>query len=143
MMDGPAPTHETLTTVTRRLHEPTHETLISLRLDSTPLPWPAAQVAFVGGVAHGEISKSEFELLGDSAIVLIGRLPGLGNNGSDAATGAFPTYPSDTVVASNHFHGLGVWGKQSSALFQVSRYIPLHTVTASASGVSNRPPSSR
>ena len=75
-------------------------------------------VAFVGGVTRGEVLGNEFELLGDSAVVLIGSLPGLGNNGSDAATGASPTYPRDTQVVSNHFHGLGVWGKQSAALFQ-------------------------
>jgi len=29
-----------------------------------------------------------------------------------------PTYPRSTHVAENHFHGVGVWGKQSAALFQ-------------------------
>eukprot|EP00966_Prymnesium_polylepis_P335469 7390828-Prymnesium_polylepis.1 len=72
-----------------------------------------------GAVQGAAITKTEMELLGDSAVVLIGELPGLGNNGSDAVwRGAAPSYPRDTLIAHNHFHGLGVWGKQSAALFQ-------------------------
>ena len=82
-------------------------------------------VVLRGGVLRASVARSDFELLGDSGVVLIGELPGLGNNGSDAVwprrNGSdefFPTYPRDTTIVSNHFHGLGVWQKQSAALFQ-------------------------
>ena len=72
-----------------------------------------------GGVLRGSIVGNEMDLLGDSGVVLIGELPGLGNNGSDRVwKGGLPTVPRDTLIESNHFHGLGVWGKQSAALFQ-------------------------
>lgn len=58
-------------------------------------------------------------MLGASGVVLLGHLPGLGNNGSNSMWGGgFATYPRDTLVQGNHFHGLGVWVKQSAALFQ-------------------------
>ncbi len=75
-------------------------------------------IALIGDVQSAVIEANDFELLGDSAIVLIGRIGGLGNNGSDAAMGPSPSYPRDTQIHHNHVHELGVWGKQSSALFQ-------------------------
>jgi len=53
------------------------------------------------------------EFIGDSGIVIIGKLPGLGNDGRTARS-----YPSDTKIIGNHIHDIGIWGKQTSALFQ-------------------------
>lgn len=77
-------------------------------------------VVLRGGVQRASVVDSEMELLGDSAIVLMGELPGLGNNGSNRiwSAGHLPSYPNGTLISRNHFHGLGVWGKQSAALFQ-------------------------
>jgi hypothetical protein len=75
-------------------------------------------IALVGGNARAAITHNEMVLLGDSGVVLVGRLPGVGYNGSEAATGSPTPYPADTLIASNHFRGLGLWGKQSAALFQ-------------------------
>ena len=73
-----------------------------------------------GGVLRATIRANEMSMLGDSGIVVLGELPGLGNNGSDAvwiAARMPPTYPRDTLITHNHIHGIGIWGKQSAALF--------------------------
>eukprot|EP01062_Namystynia_karyoxenos_P069365 TRINITY_DN64878_c0_g1_i1.p1 TRINITY_DN64878_c0_g1~~TRINITY_DN64878_c0_g1_i1.p1 ORF type:complete len:877 (+),score=269.51 TRINITY_DN64878_c0_g1_i1:79-2631(+) len=73
-------------------------------------------VAFVGGVDRGSVTGNEMAFIGDSGVVLVGSLPGLGNDGSNAS--APLTYPRDTVISGNHIHDIGLWGKQVSALFQ-------------------------
>ena len=35
-----------------------------------------------------------------------------------AASPHWFSYPRETTIVHNHFHGIGVWGKQSAALFQ-------------------------
>eukprot|EP01065_Artemidia_motanka_P027439 TRINITY_DN32644_c0_g1_i1.p1 TRINITY_DN32644_c0_g1~~TRINITY_DN32644_c0_g1_i1.p1 ORF type:complete len:835 (+),score=217.56 TRINITY_DN32644_c0_g1_i1:48-2552(+) len=74
-------------------------------------------VAFLNGVDGGSVVGCDMQLIGDSGVVLIGRLPGIGNNGSAAASPHL-TYPRGTTIASNHIHNIGLWGKQTSALFQ-------------------------
>lgn len=56
------------------------------------------------------ISWSEFNHLGDSAVALVGR-----SHLADATGGDFP---SDVTVAHNHIHEIGIITKQASPFFQ-------------------------
>jgi hypothetical protein len=61
-------------------------------------------------VQRAQVTHNEFVKLGDSAVVSIGR-----SNGID---GTAETYPQDNVVANNHMHEIGIYGKQTSCYFQ-------------------------
>ena len=63
-----------------------------------------------GHAKRSLITMNEFGWIGDSAIVTLGRVPM-----ADGFT--VDTYPEDTVIKSNHFHEIGIHGKQTSALF--------------------------
>eukprot|EP01060_Flectonema_neradi_P036536 TRINITY_DN7048_c0_g1_i1.p1 TRINITY_DN7048_c0_g1~~TRINITY_DN7048_c0_g1_i1.p1 ORF type:complete len:816 (+),score=150.06 TRINITY_DN7048_c0_g1_i1:63-2450(+) len=69
-------------------------------------------IALLGENMDAEISKNEFNLIGDSAIIVIGRLNAPGNDGNSGS------FPKNTKILSNHIHAIGIWGKQVSALFQ-------------------------
>jgi hypothetical protein len=67
---------------------------------------------FLSGHAwRTRVTRSEFALVGDSAIATVGTL-GAGNNGITRSD-----YPLDTKIVGNHFHEIGVTGKQSAAWF--------------------------
>ena len=70
-------------------------------------------IALTGHVWHTTISESEFLLIGDSAIVTIGALKQNDGVSSDR-------FPLETVIEGNHFHEIGVTGKQTSALFSAT-----------------------
>ena len=61
-------------------------------------------------VQRAQVTHNEFVKLGDSAVVSIGR-----SNGID---GTAETYPQDNVIANNHMHEIGIYGKQTSCYFQ-------------------------
>jgi len=63
-----------------------------------------------GHVWRTIIRDNEFILVGDSAIATVGRI-----NLDDGSV--VDTYPADTTISSNHFRDIGVYGKQTSALF--------------------------
>lgn len=66
---------------------------------------------FLSGHAwNTTVRTSEFHLIGDSAIATVGNI-----NLNDGVSS--DDYPRDTVISNNHFHEIGVTGKQSSALF--------------------------
>lgn len=70
-------------------------------------------VALTGHAWHTTISGSEFFKIGDSAIVTIGDFKLNDGVSSDQ-------YPLETVIEGNHFHEIGVTGKQTAALFSAT-----------------------
>eukprot|EP00536_Pseudo-nitzschia_multiseries_P009505 jgi/Psemu1/23367/gm1.23367_g len=66
---------------------------------------------FLSGYAKASrVARNEFTWIGDSAVVTVGRI-------SMADGFTVDTFPEDTVIESNHFHEIGIHGKQTSALF--------------------------
>lgn len=63
-----------------------------------------------GHAKHTVIQENEFAWIGDSAVLTVGRLLM-----ADGFT--VDTYPENTYIARNHFHEIGIHGKQTSALF--------------------------
>ena len=63
-----------------------------------------------GHVKNTTIERNEFGIIGDNAIATVGRL-----KMADGFT--VDTYPEDTLICNNHFHDIGIHGKQTSALF--------------------------
>jgi hypothetical protein len=63
-----------------------------------------------GSVTDSAVVENEFERIGDSAIVLLGA--------AEIEDGTKPTYPNRNMIARNHVHDYGVYGKQVSAVFQ-------------------------
>ena len=70
-------------------------------------------IALSGHAWHTTIEHTEFVKIGDSAIVTIGDFKLNDGVSSDA-------YPLNTVIRANHFHEIGVTGKQTSALFSAT-----------------------
>ena len=62
------------------------------------------------GVTNSVVEGNEFLHIGDSAILLLGR-----TNGVD---GTYATYPNHNTIKGNHMHEVGVYGKQTSCIFQ-------------------------
>lgn len=67
-------------------------------------------VMISGHAKQTSIQNNEFAWIGDSAIVTLGKIPI-----ADGFT--VDTYPEDTLIQGNHFHDIGIHGKQTSALF--------------------------
>jgi hypothetical protein len=65
-------------------------------------------VLFSNHVKDSNITDCEFARTGDSAVVFLG-----GTNGVD---GSAPTYPDRNLIARNHMHDVGVYGKQTSCV---------------------------
>ena len=63
-----------------------------------------------GHAKQSQIQNNEFAWIGDSAIVTLGKIPLV-----DGYT--VNTFPEDTLIKGNHFHEIGIHGKQTSALF--------------------------
>ena len=63
-----------------------------------------------GHAKRSRLARNEFAWIGDSAVVTVGRI-------SMADGFTVDTFPEDTVIESNHFHEIGIHGKQTSALF--------------------------
>ena len=61
-------------------------------------------VLLSGHVVRSAVRGNEFVHTGDSAIVSLGT--------ADGVDGTAPTFPDGTVVAGNHIHEYGVYGKQ-------------------------------
>ena len=57
-----------------------------------------------------QLTRNEFVQCGDSAIVSIGSSAGV--------DGTAQTYPARNLIANNHMHEIGVYGKQTSCYFQ-------------------------
>ena len=55
--------------------------------------------------------------VGDSAVVAVGS--------SEGILGTSPTYPEGNLIAGNHIHEFGIYGKQTSCYFQVECCYPL------------------
>lgn len=70
-------------------------------------------IALTGHAWHTTITESEFFKIGDSAIVSVGDFKLNDGVSSDA-------YPLGTMITGNHFHEIGVTGKQTSALFSAT-----------------------
>ena len=70
-------------------------------------------IALTGHAWHTTITESEFFKIGDSAIVSVGDFKLNDGVSSDA-------YPLGTMIIGNHFHEIGVTGKQTSALFSAT-----------------------
>lgn len=67
-------------------------------------------VLFSNHVTDSAITDSEFHYTGDSAVLFIGS--------TMLADGSLPTYPNNNLVARNHIHEWGVYGKQTSCFAQ-------------------------
>ena len=67
-------------------------------------------VVVSGYAKRTHIANTEFAWIGDSAIVTLGRI-----TMADGFT--VDSYPEDTLIEGNHFHEIGIHGKQTSALF--------------------------
>lgn len=67
-------------------------------------------VLLSNNVQGSSVRGSEFVRVGDSAVVMVGS--------SDAVVGTAPTYPQGNTIASNHMHETGIFGKQTSCVFQ-------------------------
>lgn len=67
-------------------------------------------VLFSNDVSDSTVEGSEFVLVGDSAVVSVGR--------SNSIDGTAPTYPRRNRIFNNHMHEIGVYGKQTSCYFQ-------------------------
>lgn len=66
---------------------------------------------FLSGYSRNtSITRCEMAFVGDSAIATVGRI-----NLNDGYS--VDTFPADTLIAQNHIRDIGVFGKQSSALF--------------------------
>ena len=66
------------------------------------------------------ITNNEFVWIGDSAIIILGHTRGI--NGI-----SYPTQPNHTIISFNLFHELGIYTKQSSAVFHAkSRRTYIH-----------------
>jgi len=63
-----------------------------------------------GHAKQSKVQRNEFAWIGDSAIATLGKIPM-----ADGFT--VNTYPEDTLIQGNHFHEIGIHGKQTSALF--------------------------
>ena len=48
---------------------------------------------------------------GDSGVLLLGS--------TQAVDGSAPTYPNNNTIARNHFHEIGLYGKQTSCIGQM------------------------
>ena len=70
-------------------------------------------IGLSGHAWHTTITRSEFVKIGDSAIVSIGDFKLNDGVSSDE-------YPLGTQITKNHFHEIGVTGKQTSALFSAT-----------------------
>ena len=65
-------------------------------------------IFFSNHVVRSTVSDSEFTHLGDSGIVLAGS--------TISIDGSAPTYPDKTMLARNHLHEWGIYGKQTSCV---------------------------
>ena len=63
------------------------------------------------GAVQNTIVSNEFHWTGDSAVLALGV--------SDGILGDAPTYPDRNVIRGNHFHEIGMFGKQVSCFGQV------------------------
>ena len=78
--------------------------------DCTFLRTGGNAVVLSGHTKRTHLSRNEFALIGDSAIVTLGKI-------SMADGFTVDTYPEDTFIEHNHFREIGIHGKQTSALF--------------------------
>ena len=94
----------------------------------------AVNVSFVGGAfadaggnaltfsRHAKncsVTDAEFVRPGDSAVVAYGEVDGATGDSIVGSAAVLPdSYPSGLLVARNHMHEIGVWGKQTSCFFQ-------------------------
>ena len=67
-------------------------------------------VMFSNHVIKSAVTDSDFKWLGDSGIVFLGS--------TISIDGSAPTYPNHNLVARNHIHEVGVYGKQTSCFGQ-------------------------
>ena len=67
-------------------------------------------VLLSNNVRAASIISNEFVNCGDSAIVSVGSSVGI--------IGTAPTYPRGNLIAKNHMHEIGIYGKQTSCYFQ-------------------------
>ena len=65
---------------------------------------------FSNHVTESSVTDSEFKWPGDSAITFLGSTVSI--------DGSAPTYPNRNLVARNHMHEIGVYGKQTSCFAQ-------------------------
>eukprot|EP00054_Salpingoeca_dolichothecata_P007214 m.41893 g.41893 ORF g.41893 m.41893 type:complete len:814 (+) comp16925_c0_seq2:2-2443(+) len=66
---------------------------------------------------NATIQRSEFEWMGGSAIALWGYTDEISDGGIHGVDGTDGNFPRYTLVQLNLFHEIGVWEKQSSAVF--------------------------
>ena len=71
-------------------------------------------LSLAGSVHDSVVADGDFIKTGDSAIVSVGRLPADAPYDGTAATASFP---KNVTIARCHFGQIGVYGKQTSALF--------------------------
>lgn len=67
-------------------------------------------VMFSNHVENSAVTDSEFKWTGDSAVAFLGSTVSI--------DGSAPTYPNKNLVARNHMHEVGVYGKQTSCFAQ-------------------------
>ena len=65
---------------------------------------------FSNHVMNSTVTDCEFKWSGDSAIAFLGS--------TISIDGSLPTYPNNNLVARNHIHEIGVYGKQTSCFAQ-------------------------
>jgi hypothetical protein len=61
---------------------------------------------FSNHVENSAVTDSEFKWTGDSAVAFLGS--------TISIDGSAPTYPNKNLVARNHMHEVGIYGKQMS-----------------------------
>ena len=99
------------------------EGVASLAVEACTFARVGGNAVFLSGAVRGaRIAGNDFVLVGESAVATVGRLPTADGfnvaraSGSTTECGAYG-YPEDTAVVGNAIRGVGVHGKQTSALF--------------------------